>query len=85
MQGTTTLRIDMLKSSGTFPLSYQMYGIPDQLDITYEGASIFSTNGLVSGSQSTTATFGGTSTIVEVKITAPNVGTAWDVFVGCPQ
>ena len=84
-QGTTTLRIDMLRKSGTFPVSYQMYSIPDALDITYEGASIFSTGGLVSGSRSTTASFDGDSTIVTVTIDAPRDGTAWDVFIGCPE
>jgi hypothetical protein len=83
-QGTTRLTIDLLRSSGVFPVSYNMYTIPDQLIITYEGQTIFDTGGLVSGSLSTTVSFSGTSTIIQVTINAPQDGTAWDVFVGCP-
>ena len=83
-QGTTRLVIDLLQSSGTFPVEYQMYQIPDQLYITYEGTRIFDTNGLVSGSQSAQVSYSGNSTLVEVTIFAPNDGTRWDVFVGCP-
>ena len=84
-QGTTTLRIDLLKSSGQFPISYEMYRIPDRLFIDYEGTRIFDTGSLVSGSLSTTVSFSGTSTIVDVTIDAPNSGTAWDVFIGCAE
>lgn len=83
-QGTTTLAIDLLRKSGSFPISYQMYTIPDQFYITYEGTRIFDTGGLVSGGSSTNVRFNGTSTIIEATIFAPNSGTAWDVFVGCP-
>lgn len=84
-QGTTTLRIDMLKSSGTFLVTYNMFPIPDQLDVVYEGEVLFSTGGLVSGSSSVQVPFDGASTVVEVTITAPLDGTAWNVFVGCPD
>lgn len=43
--------IDMWTNSGTFSLSYQMYSIPDQLTVAYEGATLFTTDGLVSGSR----------------------------------
>lgn len=83
-QGTTVLTIDLLRQSGTFPLTYQMYVIPDQLYIDYEGTRIFDTGGLVSGSGAFDVTYSGTSTIISVTINAPNSGTAWDAFVGCP-
>ena len=83
-QGTTTLTIDLKKTSGSFPVSYNMFSIPDGLDIFYEGQTIFSTNGLVSGSKSVTVTYSGSSTFVKVRISAPNPGTAWDLSVGCP-
>ena len=84
-QGLTVLKIDMLRPSGTFPVSYEMYTVPDGLSIEYEGNIIFSTGGLVSGSSSANVNFDGTSTIVTVTIDAPLDGTAWDVFVGCPE
>jgi hypothetical protein len=83
-QGITNLVIDLLRSSGSFPVTYQMYTVPDQLYITYEGSRIFDTGGLVSGSRSLNVTFNGTSTIIEATINAPISGTAWDVFIGCP-
>jgi hypothetical protein len=83
-QGTTVLTIDLIVPNGTFPVSYEMYSIPDQLFIDYEGQRIFDTGGLVSGSGSADVTYSGTSTTIQVTINAPNSGTAWDVFVGCP-
>jgi hypothetical protein len=78
------LTIDLIVRNGTFPVSYEMYTIPDQLFIDYEGQRIFDTGGLVSGSGTADVTYSGTSTIIQVTINAPNSGTAWDVFVGCP-
>jgi hypothetical protein len=83
-QGTTVLTIDLIVRNGTFPVSYEMYSIPDQLFIDYEGQRIFDTGGLVSGSGSADVTYSGTSTTIQVTINAPNSGTAWDVFIGCP-
>jgi hypothetical protein len=83
-QGLTVLNIDMLRPSGTFPVSYQMYTVPNSLSIEYEGNTIFTRDGLVSGSDSANVSFSGTSTIVQVTIDALLDGMAWDVFVGCP-
>jgi hypothetical protein len=83
-QGTTVLTIDMKVPSGTFPISYEMYSIPDQLYIEYEGKRIFDTGGLVSGSRNVDVTYSGTSKTIKVTINAPNSGTAWDVSIGCP-
>jgi hypothetical protein len=83
-QGTTVLAINLLKASGTFPVSYEMYQIPDQLYITYEGTRIFDTGGLVSGSRKVNVTYSGSSTLILVTLFAPNSGTAWDISIGCP-
>ena len=83
-QGVTTLTINLLKTSGTFQVKYEMYTIPDELTVQYEGKTIFSTGGLVSGASTASVSFAGTSTKIQVIINAPNAGTAWDVFVGCP-
>ena len=82
-QGTTVLNIDMLRKSGTFPVEYQMYTIPDQLSVEYEGLPLLDT-GLVSGYGSASVFFNGTSQKIKLTINAPFSGTAWDVFVGCP-
>jgi hypothetical protein len=79
--------VDLLKTQGTFEVFYEMYTIPDELNIYYEGARIFSTGGLVSGSMTTQVSYGSatsTRTTVTVEINAPNAGTAWVIRVGCP-
>ena len=83
-QGTTTLTIDLVVSSGTFTVSYEMYSIPDRLIVEYEGKIIFDTGTLVSGSRTVAVSYSGTSTLVQVEIDAPNDATAWDVTVNCP-
>jgi hypothetical protein len=83
-QGTTRLVIDLKKTSGTFPVFYEMYDIPDELTIVYDGSTIFSTGGQVSGSQNVDVSYAGTGTYIEVTINAPNDGTIWDVEIGCP-
>jgi hypothetical protein len=80
--------IDLQKTRGTFDAFYEMYLNPDGLDIFYEGANIFSTGGLVSGSRNFTVPYGSArskSTMITLKITAPNTGTGWVVAVGCPE
>jgi 3D (Asp-Asp-Asp) domain-containing protein len=83
-QGTTVLTIDLKNNTGTFPVQYEMYSIPDQLYIEYEGTRIFDTGGLISGSGSVDVSFSGVSAIIQVTIFAPNSGTVWDVSIGCP-
>jgi hypothetical protein len=83
-QGTTTLTIDLLRLSGKFEVTYDMFTVPDELTITYEGNDIFSTGGLVAGARTTTVSYAGNSTVIQVTINAPLDGTQWDVFVGCP-
>ena len=84
-RGTYRFTIDMILTAGTFPVYYQMYTIPDALTISYEGNVLFDTGGLVSGSNSFSLSFSGSSSKVEVLITAPNQGTAWNLFIGCPE
>ncbi|MFM6043304.1 MAG: hypothetical protein ACKPCC_12020, partial [Dolichospermum sp.] len=67
------------KGSVTVKYSYQHFSIPDQFTIRYEGKNIFDTGGLVSGSRSGSVTFDrGNSDVVEIKVTAPEQGTAWN-------
>jgi hypothetical protein len=83
-QGVTTRNVDLLVRSGTFTVTYNMYSIPDQLDISYEGETIYTTGGLVSGTGSQAVTYAGNSTTISVLLTAPNSGTAWEFSVQCP-
>ncbi len=56
-QGVTTLNVGLKKTSYTFDVSYQMYTIPDKLELFYEGNVIFTTGGLVSGRRTVSVTF----------------------------
>ena len=56
-QGGTVMPVDMKRFNGTFPVTYDMIVIPDQLDVLYENEIIYSTGGLVSGVGSTEVRF----------------------------
>ena len=84
-QGAFTHVYDMGQESGTFELSYNMYSIPDRLEVKgSDGTSLFSTGGLVSGTDTVQVSFSG-GRMVYVIVTAPTDGTAWDYSIGCPQ
>jgi hypothetical protein len=82
--GTTTATIDMKQKSGTFRLAYEMYPIPDEIELFYQGESIYWSGGLVSGYHEADVTFNGRSQLVLARITAPFSGTAWEFSVSCP-
>ena len=75
--------------SGTIQLNYEMYSIPDKLEVFYEGKLLFSTNGFVSGNKSESIVYeynDSTKTEeIEVIVTGDNAGTAWEYTVNCPQ
>ncbi|WP_345247132.1 hypothetical protein [Pigmentiphaga soli] len=84
-QGTFSKVYALGKESGTFDVSYDMYSIPDGMDIrAVDGTLIFTTNGLVSGVSSQAVDYAG-GQFVFVTLYAPNSGTAWDYSIGCPQ
>lgn len=86
-QGTTVLRVDLLRP-GTFNYTYEMFAAPDALTIKDEAGNVlFTTGGLVSGRASGTAFLSSNSdsTVVTATMDAPNVGTSWDLFIGCAE
>ena len=70
-------------TSGTISIYYQMYTIPDMIEVYYESAVVFTTGGMVSGSQTVYRQISGTDDIVYVLMNAPNPGTGWNFRVGC--
>jgi hypothetical protein len=83
-QGAFTHVYDMGRDSGTFELTYQMFTIPDRLEVkSSSGTTLFTTGGLVSGSKTVQIPFSG-GRLVFVIVTAPTSGTAWDYTIGCP-
>lgn len=83
-QQTTTYTILLDRSQGKLNLYYQMFTNPDRLDLIYEGTTIFTTGGLVSGSQTIERDIDGDAKEILVRITAPNSGTAWIFSIDCP-
>lgn len=83
--GVTSTVHELAATSGTFSFAYEAYSVPDQFDVYYEGALVFSTDAPVSGSATVPITYGpGTSTEITVVVTGPG-GTAWQYLVGCPD
>jgi len=84
-QGVTTTSHQLGRSSGTFSFSYNAFSQPDQFDILYEGRTIFSTGGPVSGSNTVAVSYSGSSTQITVRVTGPSAGTEWEYTVSCPS
>ena len=83
-QGAFTKSYDLGRDSGMFSLTYEMFGVPDALEVrSSSGAVLFSTGGLVSGSKTVNVLFSG-GRIVFIVLSAPNQGTAWNYSLGCP-
>ena len=84
-QGTNFTDVVILGSgAGTVNISYNMYSIPDQMDVYYNGNLVATTGGLVSGSSVLSFYYPGGSSSCTVRMYAPNSGTAWDYNVACP-
>lgn len=86
-QGTTFITQILGKTAGSVSVNYQMYTIPDQMDVYYNNALVATTGGLVSGTGTLNFNYlplkGGPYHCI-IRIYAPNNGTAWDFIAGCP-
>jgi|GEM_PF-5696539 len=84
--GTTTTEHFLGIESGLVTIDYEMYGIPDQMDVFYDGAKVASTNGNVSGTGTLSFAFDGTPPYsYTITVVGDNTGTAWDYVGNCPQ
>ncbi|MFN8523366.1 MAG: hypothetical protein U0821_09720 [Chloroflexota bacterium] len=82
--GVTTTVHQLGATSGSFPFSYDAFSIPDKFEVVYQGTTVFTTGGFVSGSGSAVIPFSGTDGFVTVIVTGSTVGTAWNYQVSCP-
>lgn len=82
--GVTTTVHELGRTSGTFLFTYDALTIPDRFDVQYQGATLYTTGGFVSGTGSKSITYSGTSTKVTVVVTGSTQGTAWNYVVNCP-
>jgi hypothetical protein len=76
---------DLKRKRGTFSFSWETYSIPDQIDVFYQGAILF-TSGCVGANSVEKLRFNGVSSSITVQVT-PNcqgtTGTAWEYGVKC--
>jgi len=83
-QSVQTFYVSLDGSQGNIVLTYEMYRIPDKLELIYEDQTIFTTGGLVSGSRTVNLSIDGDEEFILARITAPNSGTAWNFQIDCP-
>lgn len=86
-QGTSFLTQNLGPDAGNVIVQYEMYTIPDQMEVYYEDNLVAQTTGLVSGSGSLSFNYtpnpNGPFHCI-IKMYAPNSGTAWDFIAYCP-
>jgi len=59
-------------SAGTFTLTYETYGIPDRIVVSYEGQTLFDSGCIgTNGSRTQRISYSGSSALVTVQVT-PN-------------
>lgn len=95
-QACGTLSLDSFSTTylmGSTPgrvfVTYDMFGVPDQLDIFYGDELVATTDGFVSGSDGAPLSFdyvpvGDDFTVVAVVTPSDSESSAWDILVGCP-
>lgn len=84
-QGTSFTEVVFLGyTAGTVNVSYDMYSIPDKLDVLFNGNLVATTGGLVSGASTLSFYYPGNGNSCIVRMYAPESGTAWDYTVSCP-
>lgn len=82
--GVTTTNHELGRTSGTFVFTWEAYSIPDKFEVFYQGATLFTTGGFVSGPGSRSISYSGSATFVTVVVTGSSSGTDWDYTVSCP-
>jgi hypothetical protein len=85
-ESSETIAVNMGKTSGTFDFQWNMYTVPDQMIVYYQGQKLFDT-GCVSGTGSMSLTYGGSSQQITVDVNADCTqqgSTSWQFQVGCP-
>jgi hypothetical protein len=85
-QEINTRTIQLTAKEGEIRISYDMYGIPDRLEVKYEGRQLLDT-GSVSGNNTVSIPFQGNSAQVEVTLTGnqQESGTEWRYTLFCPK
>ena len=79
-------------TKGVIKIAYNMYDVPDKLEVFYEGRAIWSTEqipgnqgGYVSNNNEASISFQGNSNEITVKVTGNTQNTQWDYTLYCPS
>jgi hypothetical protein len=86
-QGTTFITQNLGTTPGRVEVDYEMFTIPDQMDIFYNGVQVASTGDLVSGPGALFFNYNPTAVgpfYCIIRMYAPNQGTAWQFTALCP-
>jgi flagellin len=76
--GLSTTNYPLPAQSGTVVLRYDAYSAPDGFALIYNGGTVATTGGLVSGSGTLTFPYGGGApNNIDVQVNGGSVGTAW--------
>ena len=87
-QGVTSTQHDLGTQSGYVAIEYDMLRLPDEIKVIYDNVLVYSSNGLVSGTNKIGWSYEakqGKPTFCIVKISAPYDGTNWSYLLNCPQ
>lgn len=87
-QGSFSQIHQLGNTSGTVQVRYEMFTIPDQLNLVYNGQVVASTSGLVSGRGTLSFQYmpkQGDPAFCTIQLIAPNDGTQWNYTINCPQ
>ena len=81
-----TRTVQMGTNQGEIKIEYEMFSVPDRLQIIYEGQELLDT-GTISGSQTLSVPFSGKSGRVKVIVTGnqEQSGTRWNYTLRCPR
>lgn len=76
--GLSTASYPIPAQPGTVVLRYEAYGAPDGFALVYNGGTVATTGGLVSGSGTLTFAHGGGAPLsIDVEVNGGSAGTAW--------
>lgn len=76
--GLSTTTYPLPAQAGTVVLRYEAYGAPDGFALVYNGGTVATTGGLVSGSGTLTFAHGGGAPLsIDVEVNGGSAGTAW--------
>jgi hypothetical protein len=86
--GVTETVHNLGSTPGQVNVNYQMFGVPDMMEIFYDGVLVATTGGFVSNTGTLTFNYpgpgGGKPARCMIRMTGSSSGTAWNYTMNCP-